>query len=312
MWIGATLRVMPSGLEASIKKSILDELRAQVLDILKSNVVSRKVLRSFAGRCNHVSTLLWPWRPFLQSLWAALSSPSSGAPRNCVWVRQIRVSMFWIKAFLEGASGSLHRNFILDTYMNAGVLVEVTLDASPWGLGGILQESGQIVSWFASELSDFDYKFFNFQIGEAAGQQCWEALAALVALRVWKTRWRDQRIRLTVRGDSVSMLTVLMKFKAPTRSRSLGTIAREVALDVAEAVYSPDISEHIPGFTNKTADILSRLSAPPKSGEDPPRVPERLLAVPRAFPSTRSFSYFRTLTPEEMAVSSDHGSNGWQ
>ena len=312
VWIGATLRVMASGLEASIKKSILDELRAHVLEILKSNAVSRKMLRSSAGRCNHVSTLLWPWRPFLQSLRAALSAPSSGAPRNCVWVRQIRVSMYWTKAFLEGTSGSLHRTFVLDTYMNAGVLVEITLDASPWGLGGILQENGQIVSWYACELSEFDFKFFDFRIGEAAGQQCWEALAALVALRVWKTRWRDQRVRLTVRGASVSMLTVLMKFKAPTKSRSLGIVAREVALDVAEAVYSPDISEHIPGVTNKMADALSRLSAPFKSGEDPPRVPERLLAVPRAFPPPRSFSYFRTLTPEEMVVSSDRGSSGWQ
>mgnify|MGYP003341758329 CR=1 FL=1 len=236
VWIGATLQLTSTGLEASIKKSILDELRAQVADILKSNVVSRKVLRSFAGRCNHVATLLWPWRPFLQSLWAALSSSPSGAPRNCVWTRQIRVSLYWIKAFLEGSSGSLHRTFSVDTYMGAGMFIEVTLDASPWGLGGILQENGQIVSWFASDLSDFDFKFFGFQVGEAAGQQCWEALAALVALRVWKTRWRDQHARLTVRGGSVAMLAVLMKFKAPTSSRSLGIIAREVAIDVAEAM----------------------------------------------------------------------------
>ena len=141
---------------APIKKSILDVLRAQVADILKSNVVSRKLLRSFAGRCNHVATLLWPWRPFLQSLWAALSSSPSGAPRNCVWTRQIRVSLYWINAFLEGSSGSLHRTFSVDTYMGAGMFIEVTLDASPWGLGGILQENGQIVFWFSSDLSDFD------------------------------------------------------------------------------------------------------------------------------------------------------------
>ena len=196
--------------------------------------------------------------------------------------------------------------------MGAGMFVELTLDASPWGLGGILQENGQIVSWFASDLTDFDFQFFKFQRGEAAGQQCWEALAALVALRVWKTRWRDQRLRLTVRGDSVAMLTVLLKFKAPTSSRSLGIVAREVALDVAEAVYSPDISEHIPGFTNRTADVLSRLNAPCKSGEEPPRVPERLLAVPRAFPVPRNFSYFRSLTPDEERLSSDRGSDGWQ
>ena len=194
VWIGATLRVTSSGVEASIRKSILDELRVQVSDILKSNVVSRKVLRSFAGRCNHVATLLWPWRPFLQSLWAPLTAPSSGAPHNCVWVRQIPVSVHWIRAFLEGSSGSLHRNFCLDTYMGAGMFVELTLDASPWGLGGILQENGQIVSWFASDFTDFDFQFFKFQKGEAAGQQCW---------RRWRLWWHSEYGR---RGGAISAL----------------------------------------------------------------------------------------------------------
>jgi hypothetical protein len=311
VWIGGTIKVSRAGVEASIKQSILDCIREQLREILKSNVCSRKLLRSFAGRCNHVATLLWPWRPFLQSLWAAISSDPAGAPHNCIWVKQISVSLHWIGAFLDGASGSLQRTFSREAYLGAGVFVQITLDASPWGLGGVLQEDGETVSWFASALSDFDYSFFGYEQGSSKGQQCWEALAALVAMRLWKTRWRSQRVRIAVRGDSLAMLTVLLKFKAPSNSRALGIIAREVALDVAESCYAPDFTEHIPGITNKTADILSRLDAPAKPGEERPIVPQWLLSFPRAFPPARALPYFRALTPEEILSSSD-SSSGWQ
>jgi hypothetical protein len=311
VWIGGTLKISREAVEASIKKSILDDLKDQVSEILKSNVCPKKFLRSFTGRCNHVATLLWPWRPFLQHLWAAVSSEQSGAPRNCIWFKQIAVSIHWINAFLEGSAGSLHRSFSLDSYLGAGVFVEVTLDASPWGLGGILFENGEAVGWFSSPLLAFDFKFFNFEKGSPNGQQVWEALAALVALRLWKSRWKGQRIRLTVRGDSVAMLTLILKYKAPAKSRAMGIIAREVALDVAESCYAPDVSEHIAGLSNKTADVLSRLEAPPKSGEDPPKVPEWLTKVPQSYPPQRGLDYFRALTPDERSFSSDT-SKGWQ
>ena len=167
------------------------------------------------------------------------------------------------------------------------------------------------MSWFASELSDFDFKFFNFERGSPDGQQCWEALAASVALRLWKSRWRSQRVRLNVRGDSVAMLTLLIKFKAPARSRSLGVIAREIALDVAEAAYAPDVTVHIPGIANKTADVLPRLSSPSTPGVPPPEVPDRLRTVPQALPGARSERYFSSLTPGERVSGSDK-SSGWQ
>ena len=114
-----------------------------------------------------------------------------------------------------------------------------------------------------------------------------------------------------MRGDSVAMLTLLIKFKAPARSKSLGVIAREIALDVSEACYSPDVTTHIPGVANKSADILSRLTAPCKPGEPLPEVPGHLRAVPQAFPDARSFGYFRSLTPDERVSGTDK-SSGWQ
>ena len=51
---------------------------------------------------------------------------------------------------------------------------------------------------------------------------------------------------------------------------------RELALDLAEGAFTPDIVEHIPGVSNEWADALSRLRAP-----QPKTIPQALLDVPR-------------------------------
>ena len=59
-----------------------------------------------------------------------------------------------------------------------------------------------------------------------------------------------------VSGDSVSALTMIVKMQARGDGTSL--IARELALDVAEALYEPAVRTHIPGIANVLADYLSR------------------------------------------------------
>ena len=48
------------------------------------------------------------------------------------------------------------------------------------------------------------------------------------------------------------------------KTKGVGTtiIAREVAHDIADAVYAPHIVEHIPGVDNVVSDMLSRKFAP--------------------------------------------------
>ena len=58
---------------------------------------------------------------------------------------------------------------------------------------------------------------FGFELGDPAGKQVWESLAALVAVRLWKAHWQQRRVCLTVRGDSVEMLTLVVNMRPRTR-----------------------------------------------------------------------------------------------
>jgi hypothetical protein len=148
-WIGANLVLQPDVVIASIKQNILDDLKAQLAATLSSNIVSKKDLQSLAGRANDVATLLVVWRPFLQQLWAALSSDTSAAPRNCVWTKMFRKAVIWLTAFPEGTTGSITRPFSVLAYMGQHDCLEFILDASPWGMGGILFVDETAASWFA-------------------------------------------------------------------------------------------------------------------------------------------------------------------
>ena len=53
-------------------------------------------------------------------------------------------------------------------------------------------------------------------------------------------------------------------------SPSLGVVAREMALDIAEAVYDPQVATHVPGVANTAADELSRRLEPNHAFKLPP------------------------------------------
>ena len=71
-----------------------------------------------------------------------------------------------------------------------------------------------LVEYFASPLTEADLKRFDLKLGDPAGQQVWESLGALAALRLWAPRWQNRRVRLTVKGDSIAMLTTVPHMKA--------------------------------------------------------------------------------------------------
>jgi len=66
--------------------------------------------------------------------------------------------------------------------------------------------SGKFTAYLADPLGDLDVGRFGHQIGGCTGQQTWECLAMLGALRLWLTPWRSERVVLRVRSDSTTAL----------------------------------------------------------------------------------------------------------
>ena len=87
---------------AHIKESFMADLKKLTVDVLKCPRIALDELRSYAGKANHVATLVYYWRPFLDQVWAALcESKPSNAPAGYVWVKQVRSSLSWVLAFFE-------------------------------------------------------------------------------------------------------------------------------------------------------------------------------------------------------------------
>ena len=261
--------------------------------LLGANVVSERELRSFIGKATHVASLLYGWLPSVAMLWRPTAEPGSGkCPPGCVWARQVRIPLLWIEAFLDGKRGCSSRLFTLDGFLGRGDDVQMTFDASPWGLGGVLEVDGTIVSFFGDEFTAAEADLLKIEHGSAKSQDCVEALAILVGLRIWAPQWADRRTRLAVRSDSASALTMVMFARAS--GPSVATVSREIALDIAENVYRPTVVAHLPGVMNVTADKLSRLHAPGSDG----KVPSHLDADCRAFPPSRIQGFYRALGVE--------------
>jgi hypothetical protein len=163
----------------------------------------------------------------------------------------------------------------------------ISVDASPWGLGGILHQNEKIVGWFAVIIQDDDLRVLHAERANPAFQTTWEALAILVAVRLWLKSSHDE-IRVEVRSNSRSALSAAGK--ASSGSKSVRTILCELALGEADSVGGSCCLPHIPGKANKWPDALSRLHAPEKSS-----VPIELLTIERTPVGTRYQQFWRSL-----------------
>ena len=260
VWIGISFRVHRTLVEASIPEDKLMDIRAIITDVQRHNVISIKALRQLSGKCMNVASLLHVWRPFLHQFWAALSHIEGNAPTKCIWTKQIRHTLQWLFDFIAGNSGTAVRLFHHHTYFGDATRVTITTDASPWGLGGTLSISGKLVAYFLSPITTTDCATLERERGSCKSQQAFEALALLVALRLWLPHIRCTRSVLALRTDNVGALTVMSSLKG--KGNALSLIAREAALDLANCSYFPQIIEHIPGISNVVPDSLSRKDDP--------------------------------------------------
>ena len=88
------------------------EFRELVNDAMKTRWLSEDVVRSLAGKANHISIVLFSWRTFLSDLWGALNAKDKAtAPGGSIWVKQIAPALKWMGHFTSGHSGSLCRQW---------------------------------------------------------------------------------------------------------------------------------------------------------------------------------------------------------
>ena len=162
-----------------------------------------------------------------------------------------------ISAFLAGRNGALVRTMHVDAHFRRGMRVDITTDACPSGMGAFLCLNGRPIEWFAVPTTQADADVLGVPFTNTSEcQQAFEALAMLIALRLWKRHWSFRRCTLAVASDNMATLSTICRMKA--KSNSLQIVAREMALDTAEAIYEPQVVQHVPGVANITADILSR------------------------------------------------------
>ena len=84
-------------------------------------------------------------------------------------LRRIRHSITWLRAFFQGRVGALTRTFDL-THWLSEPFIEITTDASPWGLGAVLTVHGRIWAVLSDELQEDDLKRFQLVKGDCRGQ----------------------------------------------------------------------------------------------------------------------------------------------
>ena len=166
--------------------------------------------------------------------------------------------------FLNHQRGALVRTWSVFVDLSDAACVTLTLDASPWGLGGVLSLDGIMKKYFYSRLTVTDARLHKRQLGSSKGQQTWESLSVLVALRIWQEHWQGKRVRVEVRSDNYTALTGAAKLKG---KQSIGLILRDLAYLYATNSFEPAVCLRVPGVANTLADKLSRIFEPGSSGQ---------------------------------------------
>ena len=281
-WVGARIEFHDEPREAhiTIPSSKVKQLQDLTDKFLNRPVVGAKELRSYAGMLSFVAGLVPHLRPFLSSIWAALGpagSASDGAPGpsgKLIHVRRIRPALCWVRALTGGEVAPFVR---VVPAIEVDIKAEIVTDACPFGMGGILRVEGTPREYFMADITVVLQQKFKATKGDSKWNTLWEAVALLVAARLWLPAL-GYGACVRIKSDNMAALISISKGRAKTTE--LNVVAREFAIDQARKDYLIKWLSHIPGVTNVQADALSRATAP-----IPKEFPNDLIGCVRRLPS---------------------------
>ncbi len=177
----------------------------------------------------------------------------------------------------------------VDSHPRRGLKVDITTDASPWDTGAFISINGVPTQYFAVAATKDDTDHLGIEFTQDSKvQQAFEALTLFIALRIWKDIRASTRCVVHVAWDNMAALAMMCKLQP--HSNTLGIIARELALDICDSLYEPDLVSHIPGVANKAADSLSRKYQP----DTPFVIPPILSQCVEVHPEARTGKWWRT------------------
>ena len=288
-WIGAQVQQVGRTVRITIPEDKLRDIMEQAARILSKAVVSKRALRSFCGSVAFVAGMLPELRPFLSMLWKVLSSKSSGSslPEGLAHTKQCRIAINWLQALFSQVHGPLQRDFSSEQQVGSEGDYIIT-DACPWGMAGVRYANYTPIAWYATRLTAHDLRRFSASLGDSSHNTTWEALALLIAVRIWN---QGLAVLVRVKSDSLSALRSLVRMSSP--SPALNAIARELALDSVVGLYKVGFAAHVPGISNILADDLSRMWAP-----EPHPFPTELEHVPQDTAPPRDMHFWKAWTTQ--------------
>ena len=304
VWIGVQFRILAgSSLELTIPEKKVQEILRELASLTRMSMVSFKRLRSLTGLMSWVCGVLprvrWTVRIMYGTLVDAMRDEASGAEATraerrsdrrpkygMLAAKRLGFVLHFLSAFWAQVRGPLVRT--LRSHTQTPALMAI-VDASPWGMGGVLVHVGtsKVLAFFESQLTEKDERDLGISIGESSAQAIAETLALLLAINLWGNHMRATSCVAAVRSDSSVALAVAEKLESP--SAVLNFLGAELALRMEALEGMSTLFEHIPGKLNTLADALSRLHVPnasilvPKELEEWKKVPEAKLVRDETF-----------------------------
>ena len=124
-WIGMNVEIIVHDVLVTIPADKIKELKDIVRNMMATNVIPKRDLKSLAGKGAQIASIIFAWRPMVNELYGALKSHGGQQPRNTVWKTQINHTLHWLQAFLHGKVGTIERVFRPAAHFNRTTLIDI-------------------------------------------------------------------------------------------------------------------------------------------------------------------------------------------